>query len=297
MTAIFSISAMLTHTLPAWSADIDSGMPLSTSLLTLLVLALLGVIALQMHRQHRAKEGLERRYSQITHAARLALIGEITASVTHEVTQPLSAILSNVETAQLLLRREGTDRTIINEILADVRSDALRAHGIVQRLRPMLRTRDVRFEIVDLNALVSNVIMLIRPDAASHRVELTTELDPRMPLVSVDPIHLQQVLLNLLINAMHAMNDHGAGAKRLQVRTERRDTEFVQVSVLDTGAGIANENLPKVFESFFTTKSDGMGLGLSIAKSIIKAHGGAIWAENREDGGAAFMFTVPVKAQ
>ena len=272
-------------------------MALSTSALGLLVLALLCIIALQMHRQHRAKEGLERRYSQITHAARLALIGEITASVTHEVTQPLSAILSNVETAQLLLRREGTDRTILNEILADVRSDALRAHGIVQRLRPMLRTRDVRFEIVDINALVSNVIMLIKPDAASHRVEVSAELDPRVPLVSVDPIHLQQVLLNLLINGMHAMDDHAAGAKRLEVRTQRRDPEFVQVSVLDTGAGIAKENLPKVFESFFTTKSDGMGLGLSIAKSIIKAHGGAIWAENRDAGGAAFMFTVPVKAQ
>jgi len=217
--------------------------------------------------------------------------------VTHEVTQPLSAMLSNVETADLLLRRPNPDIKMICEILADVRNDALRAHGIVMRLRPMLRKRDVQFESVDLNTLVSNILQLIAGDAAAHQVEVKSVLDPSVPTLRADPIHLQQVLLNLMINAMHSMEDAGAPVKCLEVRTLRPSSEFVQISILDTGKGIAPENLPKIFNSFFTTKSEGLGLGLSIAKSIIKAHGGSIWAENRDSGGAALNFTVPVKAQ
>jgi signal transduction histidine kinase len=161
----------------------------------------------------------------------------------------------------------------------------------------MLRKRDVHFESVDLNSLVSNILQLIAGDAASHQVDVKSFLDPSVPVISADPIHLQQVLLNLMINAMHSMEDAGTAPKRLEVRTACRPPGFVQISVFDTGRGISPENLPKIFDSFFTTKSEGLGLGLSIAKSIIKAHGGSIWAENRDGGGAALNFTVPVKAR
>jgi len=265
-------------------------------LLVFLLLVTVVIFTVKMRHRGGVDRSLERHYAEVTHGARLALVGEITASVTHEVTQPLSAMLSNVETAELLLRRPNPDLNVICEILADVRNDAMRAHGIVQRLRPMLRKRDVHFEMVDLNALVSNILTLLASDAASHHVELKSVLDPALPTISADPIHLQQVVLNLLINAMHSMDGVGSPLRRVEVQTQRRSPELVQVSVLDTGRGIAPENLAKIFESFFTTKSDGLGLGLSIAKSIVKAHGGSIWAENRNPGGAALFFTVPVKA-
>jgi two-component system sensor kinase FixL len=274
---------------------LDSVITNAMSMLLCLLLAAVVILAWRMQQKRRENRSLAQHYADVTHAARLALVGEITASVTHEVTQPLSAMLSNVETADLLLRRPNPDIKGVCEILADVRNDALRAHGILQRLRPMLRKRDVHFEPVDLNALVSNILTLISGDAASHQVEVQSFLDPTIPPISADSIHLQQVLLNLLINAMHSMDDDGSALRRLEVRTQRRSPELVQISVLDTGRGIAPENLAKIFQSFFTTKSDGLGLGLSITKSIIKAHGGSIWAENRDTGGAVLSFTLPVK--
>ncbi|MFL6547618.1 MAG: sensor histidine kinase [Povalibacter sp.] len=262
----------------------------------LILVLLLGVaLFLQMRKQQHEKASYEKYYADITHAARLALIGELTGSVTHEVTQPLSAILSNVETAELLIVRPEPNLEMIREILADIRRDDLRAHAIVQRLRPMLRKSVVHFENVDLNVLISNVLSLIASDAQTHSISVHTALAPRLPSIPADPVHLQQVVLNLLINAMHAVKDTPGSHKQLEVRTEQRDGDFVQVSVLDNGTGISEENRTKLFESFFTTKNGGMGLGLSIAKSIVRAHGGSIWAENRDTGGAAFKFTVPVK--
>jgi signal transduction histidine kinase len=266
--------------------------------ISLLILTLVfgALLFLQILKARQTKISLEKHYAEITHAARLALVGEITASVTHEVTQPLSAILSNVDTALLVIDRPDTDLQLIRDILIDVRKDDLRAHGIVQRLRPMLRKRTVQFERVDLNKLVSSVMTLIVPDAKARDVALKVALDPHVMTVPADPIHIEQVLLNLLINALHAIGEMPLRtARTLEVRTEK-EQEFVKISVLDSGKGIPRENPARLFESFFTTKTNGTGLGLSIARSIVKAHGGEIWAENRPSGGAAFMFTVPLKA-
>ncbi len=266
--------------------------------ISLLILSLVlgGLLLLQLRKERQAKDSLQKHYAEITHAARLALVGEITASVTHEVTQPLSAILSNVDTALLVIDRPEADLRLIRDILIDVRKDDLRAHGIVQRLRPMLRKRTVEFEPVDLNNLVSNVTTLIQPDAKERDVALKLALDPDVESVPADRVHIEQVLLNLLINAMHAMSETNPNAGRtLEVRTQK-DAEGVKISVLDNGQGIPSENMGRLFESFFTTAPNGLGLGLSIARSIVKAHGGEIWAENRPTGGAAFSFTVPSKA-
>lgn len=252
------------------------------------------MLIVEYRRRRRTRGDSQRQYADITHAARLALAGEISASIAHEVTQPLSAILSNVETAETLLRKPTPDLPAVLEILEDVRKDDLRAHGIVRKLRVLLRKRELQFEHVDVNALASNVLTLVLPDALRRNVIIHTSLDPALPKVPADPVHLQQVLLNLIINAMDAMDDMPAAARWLEVRTERCDAEYIQVAVADNGRGLGASRLDQLFESFFTTKPDGMGLGLSVARSIVTMHGGAIWAENSERGGATFLFTLPV---
>lgn len=252
------------------------------------------MLIIEYRRRVRARTNSQRHHAEITHAARLALAGEISASIAHEVTQPLSAILSNVETAETLLRKPTPDLQAVLEILDDVRKDDLRAHDIVRKLRMLLRKREMQFEHVDINALASSVLTLVLPDALRRNVVIHTALDPTLPKVPADPVHLQQVLLNLIINAMDAMDDTPAAARWLEVRTERCDAEHVQVAVADNGRGLGAQRVDKLFESFFTTKPDGMGLGLSVARSIVSMHGGAIWAENSKVGGATFLFTLPV---
>lgn len=261
----------------------------------ILVQAVFLVVLIVEHRRHRrSRASSQREYAEITHAARLALAGEISASIAHEVTQPLSAILSNVETAETLLRKPEPNLATILEILEDVRKDDLRAHGIVRKLRMLLRKRELQFEHIDVNALASSVLTLVLPDALRRNVVIHTALDPTLPKVPADPVHLQQVLLNLIINAMDAMDETPAAARWLEVRTERCDEEHVQVAVADNGRGLGAGRVDKLFESFFSTKADGMGLGLSVARSIVTMHGGSIWAENSKVGGATFLFTLPV---
>jgi signal transduction histidine kinase len=264
----------------------------------LLALQTVFIVALlvQNRRHSRARADAQRQYAEITHAARLALIGEITASVAHEVTQPLSAILSNVETADLLLRQPQPNLAMVREILADVRQDDLRADSIVRRLRTLLRKRELQLEDVDVNALASSALSLVLPDAVRRSIVIRTSLDPGLPHAFADPVHLQQVLLNLLINAMDSMKDTPVDRRVLEVRTELCAENNLMVTVLDQGHGFKQAQKDKLFDSFYTTKDEGLGLGLSIARSIISMHGGAIWAENRREGGASFAFTVPFKA-
>jgi signal transduction histidine kinase len=260
------------------------------------LIALSVVLAALYRRNKRRQADIDKHYADVTHAARLALIGEITGAVVHEVTQPLSAILSNVEAAELLLQRPEPNLALIREILSDVRRDDLRAHNVVRRLRVMLRKRELQYENVDINALVTEALTLITADAGRHNIVIRAILDPGLPAVPADPVHLQQVLLNLIVNGMEAMKETPAAERRLDVLTERLHDQFVEISVIDRGQGIAPEHTEHVFNSFFTTKPEGMGLGLSIARSIVEMHGGAIWAENRESGGSAFRFTVPFAA-
>lgn len=261
-------------------------------MLLVLQTVLLIWLLVQTRRHSRERSADEPRYAQITHAARLAIIGEIASSIAHQVTQPLSAILSNVETAALLLRRPKPDIATVLQILEDVCQDDLRADGFVRRLRTLLHRRELQFEAVDVNALVSGVLSIAMPEAVRRSIVIHTSLDASLPRAAADPVYLQQVLLHLLINAMDAMNDTPVEQRVLELRTERCDGAHLLVTVLDRGHGFAQEQKDKLFESFYTTKSEGLGLGLAIARSIISMHGGAIWAENRRNGGAAFAFTV-----
>lgn len=257
-------------------------------------IVILLVLGIQSFIRHRARAKARRNYTDMTHVARLALASEITASVAHKVTQPLSSILADIETAQLLLNRKEPDLAAVRDLLADVRKEDLRANGFVESMRLPLRKHELRFERVDLNELTAEVLSLVLPDALRRKVAIQSTLEPGLPRIAADRLHLQQVLLNLIDNALDAMDDMPVRSRRLMVCTEAQDDETVRIAVLDNGEGIDPQHSARLFDSFFTTKSDRLGLGLSMARAIVQMHGGEIWGENRPSGGAAFIFTVPV---
>jgi two-component system, LuxR family, sensor kinase FixL len=240
----------------------------------------------------------ERKHSEdamqgLAHAARLAVVGELTGSIAHEINQPLGAILSNAEAAELLLESESPSLDEVRKILADIRKDDLRASEVIQRVRALLHKRELSMLPLDLNEVAEEVVRLVSADAHRRNVALETEFASGPTAIRGDRVHLQQVLLNLLLNGMEAMIDMPQGARRIVVRTERTADQTVKVSVSDTGHGIPSDRLPHVFDSFFTTKEHGIGLGLAIARSIVEVHGGRIWASNDPGGGATFSFTLP----
>lgn len=228
----------------------------------------------------------------LAHAARLALVGELAASIAHEINQPLGAILANAEAAEMLLD-SGSD-TDLRPILADIRADDLRASEIIQHVRNLVSRREIQAHPLQLNTKVRNVLKIAERDARRGGVELAVELDETLPEICGDRAQIEQVLFNLLLNAFEAMKETPKEKRKLIVRTRLLRGRFVEMSVADTGMGIAPEKLPKIFDSFFTTKSNGMGLGLALARSIAELHGGNITAENNADGGAMFRLQFPI---
>jgi signal transduction histidine kinase len=258
-------------------------------------IAILIVLGVQGYMRRRAARTKARRdYTEMAHIARLALASEITASVAHKVTQPLSSILADIETAQLLLSRNEPDLAAVRDILADVRKEDLRANRFVEGMRLPLRKHELHLERVDVNELVAEVLSIVLPDAMHRKVSVQSTLEPGLPRIPADRLHLQQVLLNLIDNALDAMTDTPARARHLQVCTETQDDESVRIAVLDSGSGIDPASTDRMFDAFFTSKSDRLGLGLSMARAIVHMHGGKIWADRRPAGGAAFIFTVPL---
>ncbi len=253
------------------------------------------IVALLVNRRRRRLAELEVQHqrSELAHASGLAVVGELTASIAHEINQPLGAILSNADAAELLLE-SGAPREPIRHILEDIRQDDLRASEVIRRLRALLRKHEIETRPFDLNEAIADALRVVRAEAERRHVAVDAEL-AALPIVRGDRTHLQQVLLNLIVNGMDAMADIHVSRRRLLVRTARAGGD-VEVSVTDAGHGIPAERMPRLFESFFSTKQHGMGLGLSIARSIVEAHGGRIRAENNPGGGATFRFTVPIRA-
>jgi C4-dicarboxylate-specific signal transduction histidine kinase len=239
-----------------------------------------------------AEDGLARAQLEAAHASRLALVGELSASIAHELNQPLGAILSNSDAGELLLESAGPQLDDIRQILADIRRDDLRASEVIKHLRALLRKGEVELQPRDLNEVGADALRLVDGESRRRGIELETELSAVLPAVRGDKTQLQQVLLNLVLNGMEAMAESSA-KRRLTVQTASDPNEEAEVVVTDTGPGISPDRLPRLFDAFFTTKDYGMGLGLSIARSIIESHGGRIWAEINTDGGAAFRFTLP----
>lgn len=230
----------------------------------------------------------------LAHASRLAVAGELTASIAHEINQPLGAILSNADAAEMLLERPHPPLDEVRQILIDIRRDDQRASDVIRHLRALLRKHELEIEPLDLNELLTEVLRLAAADGQRRRVHFVREFAPDLPRVPGDRVHLQQVMLNLILNAMDAMAETPIPRRRVTLRTRRVAEDRVAVAVIDTGSGIDPERLHHIFDSFFTTKKEGMGLGLSIARSIIEAHRGVLTVENNPDGGATFAFTLPM---
>ena len=238
---------------------------------------------------------VEEMRQSMVHVSRLALLGELTASIAHEINQPLGAILSNAEAAEMLMESETPPLDDIRQILADIRKDDLRASQVIRHIRTLVGRAPLRLLPVQINDVVDDVLTLLSTDAHRRGILLQCELAMDAPDVPADRVHLQQVLINLIVNAMDAMKANGSGTVEpiVAVRTWREGPHGIAVSVRDHGHGIPEDRLPQIFESFFTTKVDGMGLGLAMARSIIEAHRGSIAARNLAGGGALFTFTLP----
>jgi signal transduction histidine kinase len=230
----------------------------------------------------------------LAHFTRVSTMGELTASLAHELSQPLTGILANAQAAQRLLAATPPNLDEVRAGLADIVADDRRAGAIIRRLRELLKKGEARRVCLDLNALVGEVVTLVGHDALIRGVAIAVDFDPALPLLSADRVQLQQVVLNLLMNAMEAMAGTADAARSVVVRTQCLDGQAAHVSIKDWGAGIAGDAAARIFEPFYTTKSDGMGMGLSIARSIVEAHGGRIWATNNPTGGATFHFTVAI---
>ena len=245
----------------------------------------------------RAEEELRAARRDLVHASRLALVGELLASVTHEIRQPLTAIVVNASAGLRLLHDNATlDRLEdIREILSDIGDEGRVAAVIIERVRALVRKRPLELQRLDVNEVTREMLRLVGADARRRGIVLNAELAPALPAVDADRVCLQQVMLNLIVNGMDAMDQVQGAARQLSIRTGHRK-DAVEISVSDTGVGIPPERMPKLFDAFFTTKNEGIGLGLAIARSIVEAHRGRIWAEDNGGRGATFRLTVPAAA-
>jgi PAS domain S-box-containing protein len=229
----------------------------------------------------------------LAHVQRLAIIGELTATVAHELRQPSAAIMSNAEAALALLESGEPPSEEIREIVTDIKRANLRANEVLGHIQDFLRKRETGMELLDLNSAVADVLLLVAGDSRKRRIQIRTRMGEGLPAVLGNRTQLQQVLINLVVNGMDAMSNTPDGKRHVTVETKVNTDGNIEVAVADCGPGISPANLPRLFESFFTTRAEGMGLGLSIARSIIESHHGRIWAEANPAGGATFRFTVP----
>ena len=256
-------------------------------------LQLLGdVFAHTLSRRRSETEG-QRLRQDLAHVGRLSTMGELTASLAHELNQPLTAILSNAQAAQRILASDPTDLAEIREILGDIVEDDKRAGEVIHRLRGFLKKSNVELAALDIGELVGQVARLVTSDAIIRNVAIRLDLAPGLPPVCGDRVQLQQVILNLLMNGLDAMREPGESERTLVLRTFSEGPASVVVAVEDSGVGIDEADLEHVFHAFYTTKADGLGMGLAIARSIVEAHGGRLSARNNPGGGATFSFTLP----
>jgi two-component system, LuxR family, sensor kinase FixL len=236
---------------------------------------------------------IERQRDELLHVTRVGKLAEFVSSLAHEISQPLTAILSYAQAARRMLRdREPEVQKIISYII----DDDQRAASVIQRLRVLLKKGKPEMKLLDINDLINDTVVLIATDAHVRNISLKFEWGAGLPLVCGDRIQLQQVILNLISNSFDAM-ENSPKHREISIRTSRKDTKTLIVAVKDSGCGIPKQNIPKLFTHFFTSKADGLGMGLSISRSIIEAHGGRLDVKNNPDRGATFYFTLPVGAK
>ncbi len=251
-------------------------------------------VAIDITAQVEADLQLRLQREEMARMSRVSSMGELTASLAHELNQPLTAIASNAAAGRRLLAEGTPDLEMFEELLADVSSDARRAGDIIHGIHHFVRKSEGRRCPVNLNEIVQEVLRLLHSDLLGRATAVETQLAPNLPAVDANPVQLQQVLLNLLTNSLEAMQSTPIGRRRIVISTKCDDTSSVLVSVCDSGGGLPKEDLDKVFTHFYSTKPNGMGMGLTIVRSIVEAHGGKLNAENSDEG-ARFFFRLPVK--
>jgi signal transduction histidine kinase len=237
---------------------------------------------------------LQEQRTELMHLSRVAVLGELTGALAHELNQPLTAILSNAQAAQRILERDSAGTPEVHEILTDIVAEDKRAVEVIRRLRALLKKGETQLQPLNLNEVALEVLDLARADCESRGVVLQRELASSLPAVSGDRVQLQQVLLNLIVNACDAMRDNESRDSEIAVATSHEDGS-VQVALSDLGHGILETQMDLLFEPFFTTKDQGLGLGLTICRSIVAAHGGKLWARNNPLGGATFYMSLPAR--
>ena len=260
-------------------------------------LHLLGEIFANALARKQAELEAQRLRQDLTHIGRVSALGELSASLAHELNQPLTAILSNAQAGQLLLEADRVNLEKIREILDDIVADNRRAADLIRRLRTLLKKGDLEYVSLDLNDVVSEVAGLMRNDAVIRNVSMSLDLAPGLPRVRGDRVQLQQVVLNLVLNGLDAMGEPGAGEQTLVIRTAREGEAAIAVAVRDSGKGIDEQEVERMFQPLYTTKAEGLGMGLAIARTIVHAHGGRVDAANNTTGGATVWFTVPAATE
>jgi two-component system sensor kinase FixL len=236
---------------------------------------------------------LKEQQRELAHIDRLSMVDELSVAIAHELNQPLAAIQTNIGAARRFLAYEPPDFSQVREIIDAIAEDNRRAAAVIHKVGALLRREELPYAPLLLNEIVEDVIEITRADMIARAVSISTRLDQNMDPISGDRVQLQQVLLNLVLNACDAMNSVPEASRRLTIVSEQNGDGRARVTVRDNGPGVAGDQLERVFEPFVTSKPQGLGLGLAVCRTIVTAHDGRLWAENNADGGAAFCFELP----
>jgi two-component system, LuxR family, sensor kinase FixL len=246
--------------------------------------------------EKHAQQALAEAHAQLAHATRAATLGELTASIAHEINQPLAGIVTNGEAGLRWLERDVPQLEEVRGAIERIIHDGRRASQVIQRLRALATKTPMQATPLDLNDVINDAVTLVQRELSNYRIALQLELASDLPPLHGDRLELQQVLVNLMVNGMQAMETVVDRPRGLMVRSGLHDGQEVLISVQDSGTGIAPDDMGRLFKAFFTTKPNGMGIGLSICRSIIEAHGGRIWASSNAGPGTSFQFVLPLNA-
>jgi PAS domain S-box-containing protein len=252
------------------------------------------VVSKDVTAQRQAEREAYRNRLQLAHLERVATMGELAASLAHEISQPLTAILSNAQAALRFIRSNPPEIDEVDAIIQDIIEDDRRAREFIQHLRAFFKRGELEKKSLDINRLINDAVSLFKSEAVFRHVFIETALDLKLPAVLANEIHVQQVILNLVLNASESMLEVNDRPKKVVISTMRENASCLKIGIRDSGKGIDPENHAAIFKPYFTTKKDGMGMGLAICRSIVEAHGGKIWVENNPDQGATFYFTLPI---
>jgi C4-dicarboxylate-specific signal transduction histidine kinase len=273
------------------AASGSSGIGFINTTISLLAIATTTYLALKIESE---KEAAYEARSQLAHVGRVTTLGELTASIAHEVNQPLAAAVINGNACMRWLAAEPPNLEEARQAAVRLVKDANRASEIIAQVRALTKSSPPEKSWLQINDIILATVSLIESEILKNNVSLRTKLSDEVPLVQGDRVQLQQVILNLILNGLEAINRSPEGPRDLVISSTKNDSKGVRVTVQDTGVGLAPENADRVFSAFYTTKPDGMGMGLAISRSIVEAHGGRIWATPNSPRGAVFQFILPI---